>query len=123
MPNLKTVLIIEDEADTAEMLSEMMQLSGYRSFHAYAAQPALTLLSDQKPDIILLDVVLPDYSGLELLRKIRQIPQYDDLPVVLISGNSQPVDIQNGLLAGASAYLTKPVAFWELKTTIDRLVK
>lgn len=123
MANPKTVLIIEDEADTAEMLSEMMRLSGYHTIHAYAAQPALTLLGDQRPDVILLDIVLPDYSGLDLLRKIRQISQYDDLPVVLISGNSQPVDIQNGFIAGASAYLTKPVAFWELKETIDRLVK
>ncbi len=123
MSNPKTVLIIEDEADTAEMLSEMLRLSGYHSIHAYTAQSALTLLSDQKPAIILLDIVLPDYSGLDLLRKIRQISQYDDLPIVLLSGNSQPVDIQNGFLAGASAYLTKPVAFWELKETIDRFVK
>ncbi|MGB9673870.1 MAG: response regulator, partial [Anaerolineales bacterium] len=64
-----------------------------------------------------------DYSGLELLAKIRHVPPLEDLPVVIISGNSQPLDIQNGYLAGASAYLTKPVSFWDLKQTIDKLVK
>ena len=119
----KTVLIIEDETDTAEMLAEMMRLSDYSSLHAYTAQQALTLLTNHKPDLILLDIILPDFSGLELLRKIRQIPQFEDSPVIIITGNSQPLDIQNGYISGASAYLTKPVAFWELKETIVSLMK
>jgi DNA-binding response OmpR family regulator len=121
--NHKTVLIIEDEPDTAEMLAEMMRLSGYTTLHAYSAQPVLNLLLSQRPDIVLMDVILPDRSGIELLRLIRQDPRLENLPVILISGNCQPADIQNGLLAGASAYLTKPVAFWELKENVDRLIR
>lgn len=122
-PAPKTVLIIEDEPDTAEMLAEMMRLSGYRTIHAYSAQPVLGLLLNQPPDIVLMDVILPDLSGIELLRSIRQHPNLEKLPVILISGNSQPADIENGLIAGASAYLTKPVAYWDLKEHVDRLTR
>ncbi len=119
----KTVLIIEDEPDTAEMLAEMMRLSGYQTIHAYSAQPVLGLLLNQQPYIFFMDFILPDLSGIELLRTIRQHPSLETLPVILISGNSQPADIQNGLIAGASAYLTKPVAYWDLKDHVDRLTR
>lgn len=119
----KTALIVEDETDTAEMLAEMIRLCGYQAHHAYSAQPVLDLLSQQKPDLILLDIILPDRNGIELLRSIRSEKRFDDLPIILISGNCQPSDIEKGLLSGASAYLTKPVAFWELRETIEKLLQ
>lgn len=118
---VKTALIVEDETNTAEMLAEMIRLCGYQAQHAYSAQPVLDLLLQQKPALLLLDIILPDTNGIELLRAIRAEKQFDDLPVILVSGNCQPSDIEKGLLSGASAYLTKPVAFWELKETIEKL--
>ncbi|MCX8062293.1 MAG: response regulator [Anaerolineales bacterium] len=122
-PSGHTALIVEDETDTAEMLAEMIRLCGFQAQHAYSAQPVLDLLRQQKPDLILLDIILPDRNGIELLRSIRSEKQFDDLPVILISGNCQPSEIEKGLLSGASAYLTKPVAFWELKQTIEKLLQ
>ncbi|GAB4471568.1 MAG: hypothetical protein Kow0088_05430 [Anaerolineales bacterium] len=122
-PAQKTALIVEDETDTAEMLAEMIRLCGYHPQHAYSAQPVLDLLVQQTPDLILLDIILPDTNGIQLLRAIRSEKQFDGLPVILISGNCQPSDIETGYLSGASAYLTKPVAFWELKETIERVTK
>ncbi len=119
----KTALIVEDETDTAEMLAEMIRLCGYQAHHAYSAQPVFDLLLQQKPALLLLDIILPDKNGIELLRAIRAEKQFDNLPVILVSGNCQPGDIEKGLLSGASAYLTKPVAFWELKETIEKLLQ
>jgi len=119
----KIALIVEDETDTAEMLAEMVRLCGYEARHAYSAQPVMDLLYQKKPILILLDIILPDTNGIELLRAIRSEKQFDTLPVILISGNCQPSDIEKGLLSGASAYLTKPVAFWELKETIEKLLQ
>lgn len=117
----KTALIVEDETDTAEMLAEMIRLCGYQAQHAYSAQPVFELLFRQKPDLVLLDIILPDKNGIEFLGSIRSEKQFEDLPVILISGNCQPSHIEKGLLSGASAYLTKPVAFWELRETIEKL--
>lgn len=121
--SVSTALIVEDETDTAEMLAEMIRLCGFQAQHAYCAQPVLTLLHQHKPDLLLLDIILPDRNGIELLRSIRCEKEFDDLPVILISGNCQPSDIEKGLLSGASAYLTKPVAFWELRQTIHKLLQ
>lgn len=122
-PIPKTVLIVEDEPDTAEMLSEMMRLSGYAALQAYGGRSALAMLQSTPPDAIILDVTLPDISGLEVLTAIRRDPRFETLPVVLVSGNSRPSDIQAGIVAGASRYLTKPVDFWQLKETLDSLTK
>ncbi|PWH18702.1 MAG: hypothetical protein DDG59_05565 [Anaerolineae bacterium] len=118
----KIALIVEDETDTAEMLAEMLRLCGYQVQHAYSAQPVLNLLMQQKFHLLLLDIILPDTNGIELLRAIRAEKQFETLPVILVSGNCQPSDIEKGLLSGASAYLAKPVAFWELKETIEKLL-
>ena len=123
LPFRKTILIVEDEPDTAEMLSEMMHLSGYQVVHTYSGHSALETIFTTKPDALILDVMLPDLSGLEVLRQIRRDPRLEQIPVILVSGNSHPNDIQEGMMAGASSYLTKPIGFWELKEALDGLTK
>lgn len=119
----KTVMIIEDEPDTAEVFAEMMQLNGYRVLKSYSSSPALTLLSQEKPSIVLLDIMMPDISGLEVLRHMRSEPELASIPVVVVSAKATPADIRAGLDAGASVYLTKPVAYMDLKAAVDRLVQ
>lgn len=121
-PFFKTILVVEDEPDTAEMLQEMLQLSGYDVIHVYEGNDALQAIYANHPDAVLLDVVLSDISGLEVLRKIRHIPEFERLSVILVSGNNHPSDIQEGYVAGASKYLTKPISFWELKESLDNLI-
>jgi CheY-like chemotaxis protein len=124
MPTLtKTVMIIEDEPDAAELFAEMMRLNGYRVLKTYTSTPALTLISQEKPDIILLDIAMPDISGLEVLRYVRSEPELASIPVVVISARATPEDIRAGLDAGASVYLTKPVGYVDLKDAVDRLVQ
>jgi two-component system cell cycle response regulator DivK len=116
----KTVLIIEDEADAADLFAEMMRVSGFRVLKTSSSAPAITMMTAEKPDIVLLDIMMPDISGLDILRQMRADPELADIPVVVVSAKSMPADIKNGMEAGASIYLTKPVGFLELKEAVER---
>jgi two-component system alkaline phosphatase synthesis response regulator PhoP len=115
----KTVLIIEDEEDAAELFAEMMRVSGYRVLKTSSSTPALALMVSEKPDLIILDIMMPGISGLEILRQMRRDPALATMPVVVVSARSMPADIRSGLEAGASTYLTKPVGFHELKDAVN----
>ncbi len=118
--NEKTVLIIEDEEDAAELFAEMMRVSGFRVVKTTSSEPALTLLTDEKPDLVILDIMMPDVSGLDVLRQMRRDPALTNIPVVIVSAKGTPSDIKTGMDAGASTYLTKPVGFLELKEAVNQ---
>jgi CheY-like chemotaxis protein len=120
IPSLKTIMIVEDEPDTAEMFAEMIRLSGYRVVKSYGGAAAIGLLAQERPDALILDLMMPDISGLEVLRYVRSEPRLENLPVIVVSAKSLPSDIQDGLEAGASVYLTKPVAFLDLIRAIEK---
>ena len=115
-----TVLIIEDEADAAELFAEMMRVSGFRVLKTSSSTPALNLIATEKPDIIILDIMMPEISGLDILREMRQDAGMKSIPVIVVSAKSMPADIRIGMEAGASTYLTKPVGFLELKEAVER---
>lgn len=116
----KTVLIIEDEADAADLFAEMMRVSGFRVLKTSSSAPAISMMTAEKPDIVLLDIMMPDISGLDILRQMRTDPNLADIPVVVVSAKGMPADIKHGMEAGASTYLTKPVGFLELKEAVER---
>ena len=118
--NKKTVLIIEDEEDAAELFAEMMRVSGFRVVKTSSSAPALALMTDEKPDIVLLDIMMPEISGLDILRQMRRDPALVNIPVIVVSAQSMPTDIKHSMEAGASMYLTKPVGFIDLKEAVDR---
>ena len=118
-PKPKTILIVEDEPDTAEMFSQMLRLSGYRVIKTFGGIPGIKQLLHEKPDVLLLDIMMNDISGLEVLRFLRREPQFEDMPVIVISAKGTTADIITGMEAGATVYMTKPVAFLELKKTVE----
>jgi len=120
---LKKVVIVEDEPDTAEMFAEMMRLSGYHVLKSYGGTPAISLISHEIPDAVVLDVMMPDLSGLEVLRFLRRDPRLEKIPVIVVSAKSLPADIKDGLDAGANKYLTKPVAFQELNSAVREVIE
>lgn len=120
---VKTVLIIEDEADAAELFAEMMRVSGFRVLKTSSSTPALSLIATEKPDLVILDIMMPEISGLDLLREMRQDSALASIPVVVVSAKSMPADIKIGMEAGASMYLTKPVGFLELKDAVERALR
>ena len=119
----KTVLIIEDEADAAELFAEMMRVSGFRVLKTTNSAPAIAMMTAERPDVVILDIMMPDTSGLDILRQMRRNPELAGVPVVVVSAKSMPADIKNGMEAGASSYLTKPVGFLDLKEAVERSMK
>lgn len=113
------VVIIEDEPDTAEMYAEMMRLSGYNVIKYFGGLTAVAQIIDQKPSAVVLDLMMPDLSGLEVLNYIKSQQELAKIPVIIVSAKTMPEDIEAGLKAGATAYLTKPVSFSKLITAID----
>ena len=118
----KTVMIIEDEPDAAELFAEMMRVNGFRVIKMFSSAPATPIISQEKPDVILLDIMMPDISGLEVLRYMRREPDLSKIPVIVVSAKSMPGDIKTGLEAGASLYLTKPVGFQDLKQAVEKVL-
>jgi DNA-binding response OmpR family regulator len=118
--NPKTVLIIEDEADAADLFAEMMRVSGFRVLKTTRSAPALSMMTAEKPDVVILDIMMPETSGLDILREMRFTPELEEIPVVVVSAKGMPADIKSGMEAGASTYLTKPVGFLELKEAVEQ---
>ena len=118
----KTVMIIEDEPEAAELFGEMMRVNGFRVLKIFSSAPAIPMIIQEKPDVIILDIMMPDISGLEVLRYMRREPELLSIPVIVVSAKSMPGDIKVGLEAGASMYLTKPVGFLELKQAVEQVL-
>ncbi|MBU0512277.1 MAG: response regulator [Chloroflexi bacterium] len=119
----KKIVIVEDEPDTAEMFAEMMRLSSFTVLKSYGGTAAIALISHVKPDAVVLDVMMPDLSGLEVLRFMRSDPSLAHIPVIVVSAKSLPSDIKEGLEAGASIYLTKPVAYQTLTEAVRNTIQ
>jgi DNA-binding response OmpR family regulator len=119
----KTIIIVEDEPDTAEMLAQMMRMNGYEIIKAYSGGSAISLIAKEKPTAVVLDVMMPDISGIEVLKFVRNYPELAHTPVVVVSAKTLPSDIQKGFEAGASLYLTKPVAYLELCQAMENVIQ
>jgi two-component system alkaline phosphatase synthesis response regulator PhoP len=78
------------------------------------------MMNEDKPDLVLLDIMMPEVSGLDILRLMRRDSNLANIPVIVLTAKSMPADIKNGMEAGASTYLTKPVGFQELKDAVEK---
>ena len=122
MINSKKIVVVEDEPDTAEMFAEMMRLSGYEVIKSYGGSPAVELIRAEAPDAVVLDIMMPDVSGLEVLGQLRRDNQLAHIPIIVVSAKSLPSDIKDGLEAGARVYLTKPVSFMDLREAVETAI-
>lgn len=113
-------LVVDDDNATVELLRLVLELEGYDVVVASAVD-ALEQVRATHPDIILLDVMMPVKDGLELLREIRSEPAVGGTPVVLVSALSRDVDVWSGWMAGADAYVTKPLDVDALLREIGRV--
>ena len=118
----KTVLIVDDEMSNTQLFGMMLEMEGYRPVAAFDARTALEALRLERPDLMIVDVMLPGTSGLELCQTVRRELGMADLPIVVVSAKSQLVDVQAGLQAGANFYLTKPVTKVELLSAVRQAI-
>jgi two-component system alkaline phosphatase synthesis response regulator PhoP len=122
-PASRKVFIVEDEPSAADMFEEMMRISGYEVIKSHSSTPAMSIVRVEMPDVVILDLMMPDISGIEVLQFMRREPALRNIPVVIVSARGLPADIQAGMQAGASAYLVKPVGFDKLRETVERVIQ
>jgi len=104
----KKILIVEDEEDVMELIRYNLAKEGYDCDAAYNGQEALETAKSMLPDLVLLDLMLPEIDGLEVCRQLKSSPQTEDIPIVMVTAKSDETDIVTGLELGADDYITKP---------------
>jgi len=109
--NHPTVLVIEDEAQIRRFLRATLTANGYQLFEATTAQEGLVQAATRQPDVVILDLGLPDLDGLEVTRQLRE---WTTIPIIVLSARGQESDKVTALDAGADDYLTKPFSMGEL---------
>ena len=121
-PTGKKILIVEDNAETADLLEASLQLEGYATVKIHAVGQAIQAMLHEEPNLVLLDVMMPDVSGIEFLRYLRRDPRFDTVPIMIISARALPEDIERGMAAGASGYLSKPFTQDELLHAVASVI-
>ena len=117
------VLVVEDEAALATMLRYNLEKQGYRVEEAADGQEALTRIAETQPDLVLLDWMLPQMSGLEVCRQIRRRSATRDLPVIMVTARTDDQDAVRGLNTGADDYIAKPFSMDALLARIRALLR
>ncbi len=112
--NLPVVLVAEDNQSHMELLSYNLESSGFKVIKANNGRDALELTKDQKPDIVLLDWMLPKMSGIEVCTYLRASRNFQDIPVIIVSAREDEEDRIHGLETGADDYIVKPFSVSEL---------
>lgn len=119
---MSMILLVEDSVTETEVLTRYLQQGGWTVMSVKSVEEAQTKLSLNRPDLIVLDVVLPGQSGFELCRELKSSPTTVSIPVVLCSTKGTEADKIWGSMLGADAYLPKPVTQQDLLATVQRLV-
>ena len=119
--SIRNVLIVDDSKTELLHLSEMLKKAGYAVSTAENAEEALRRLEQAKPDLILMDVVMPGQNGFQLTRSISRDPRYADVPIIMCTSKNQETDRVWGMRQGARDYVTKPVDQAELMGKIRAL--
>ena len=118
-----TVLIVDDSSTEREIISKYLQEGGLNISTAYSGEEALQTISQSKPDLIVLDVVLPGLSGFEICRQLKSEENTNKIPIIICSTKGTEMDKFWGLKQGADAYLTKPINGEELLRNVKNLLR
>jgi len=117
------VLVIEDEADLRDVLQYNLVQAGHRPFTAATGEAGLTLALEVRPDIVLLDLMLPDIPGTSIVKSLRREPQTRAVPIIMVTAKAEEVDRIVGFELGADDYVVKPFSVRELLLRIDAVLR
>lgn len=117
------ILIVDDEQDIADLISYNLEKEGYSTIKAYDGSDVLKTVKAQKPDLVILDLMLPHMNGMDLCRAIRANPETSHLPIIMLTAKSDEVDKIIGLEIGADDYMTKPFSVKELIARIRSIFR
>jgi twitching motility two-component system response regulator PilH len=121
MMAIEKVLIVDDSKTELMFLTELLERNGMKVRSAQAADEVMKRLAEEKPDLILMDVVMPGQNGFQLTRSINRTPEYASIPIIMCTSKSLETDRVWGMRQGARDYITKPVNEADLFTKIRAL--
>ena len=123
MSTKPSVLLVEDEPSQREVLAYNLEAEGFRVIPASNGEEALLLVDEEAPDLVLLDWMLPNVSGIEVCRQLKGRPGTRSLPILMLSARSEEVDRVRGLETGADDYVVKPYSIVELMARARALLR
>jgi DNA-binding response OmpR family regulator len=118
----KKILLVDDEPNLRELLRHMLEIGGFEVLEAEDGLDALEKVESYLPDIMILDVMMPHMDGVTVCKKLRAMPKFAELPIIMLSGKTQHKAVQEGLAAGANQYLCKPITVDELINNVRTFV-
>ena len=118
---IQKVLIVDDSKTELMFLTDLLQTNGMSVRTAQGADEAFRKLAEEKPDLILMDVVMPGQNGYQLTRAINRLPEYANIPIIMCTSRNLETDRVWGLRQGAKDYVTKPVDAAELMAKVKAL--
>lgn len=120
MPS-KKILACDDERHIVRLIQVNLERAGYTVVSAFDGTEALKKVEADKPDLIVLDVMMPKMDGFEVLKRLQANPETRDIPIIMLTAKAQDADVFRGWSSGVSAYLTKPFNPLELLTFVKRI--
>ena len=116
------VLIVDDDPLTRLMASEALRESGYTSVEAEDGLRALALFDSERPDLVLLDVMMPRKNGYEVCQAVRSNPEWKGIPIIMLTAKGREVEREKGMALGADDYITKPFSTQEVVDRVRELL-
>lgn len=120
--NKPVIVAVDDSREMLDILKTVVADAGYRFLGAGGAKQCMRLVADVRPDLILLDIQMPETDGFELCRQIRQVESWRDVPVAFLTARRTAQDVKAGIAAGGNDFITKPFDAKSLMLRIDRWV-
>jgi len=120
LPRGKTVLIVEDDSNTADLVALYLQREGFHACKASDGEQAITIAEQYRPDLVILDLMLPKVDGWEVCRRLRQV---SDVPVIMLTARDEEIDRVAGLTMGADDYVIKPFSPRELVARVIAVLR
>jgi len=119
----KRVLIVDDEPDIVESVKFSLELENIECLEAYDGEEALLKAKKEKPDLIILDIMLPKLNGYKIARLLKFDREYKDIPIIMLTARTQEKDVKLGEETGADKYITKPFDMDMLVNTVQEYLK
>lgn len=105
---MEKILVADDEAHIVKLLTVNLKKAGYEVVEAFDGEETLKKIMEEKPDLVVLDIMMPKMDGITILKRLKSFPETKHLPVVMLTAKAEDRDIFKGWQEGADAYLTKP---------------
>jgi CheY-like chemotaxis protein len=122
MENNKTIMVVDDNPDIITIVRTILEGKGFNVLSASSGPECLDALKSQRPDLIVLDIMMPEMDGLEVLTRLKAMSEFTNVPVVLLTAKVQYEDVLGGYKLGADYYITKPFTSTQLINGINLLL-